>query len=95
MNTTDSYFDDKWVAREDHIRRVRVLLDEFPVVAVLGARQVRSPKVYVADPGILHALLGLRLREDVLSHPKVGASWEGFVIGQIMHLMRASPEYPK
>ena len=55
-------------------------------------RQVRSPKVYVADPGMLHALLGLRSREDVLSHPKVGASWEGFVIGQIMHLMCASQE---
>ena len=58
----------------------------------ISKRQVRSPSVYVADPGILHALLGLRSREDVLSHPKVGASWEGFVIGQIMHLMHASQD---
>ena len=55
-------------------------------------RQVRSPKVYVADSGVLHALLGLTDRTDVLSHPKVGASWEGFVVQQIVQLVRASPE---
>ena len=55
-------------------------------------RQVRSPKVYVADSGILHALLGLSTREAVLSHPKVGASWEGFVIRQVVQLLAAPPE---
>ena len=55
-------------------------------------RQVRSPKVYIADSGILHALLGLTSRTDVVSHPKVGASWEGFVIQQIVHLMAAPPD---
>lgn len=55
-------------------------------------RQVRSPKVYIADSGILHAHLGLTSRTDVVSHPKVGASWEGFVIEQIVHLLRAPPE---
>ena len=55
-------------------------------------RQVRSPKVYIADSGILHALLGLTDRTDVVSHPKVGASWEGFVIQQIVQLLRAPPE---
>ena len=55
-------------------------------------RQVRSPKVFVADAGILHALLGLSTREDVLSHPKVGASWEGFVVQQIVQLLAAAPE---
>ena len=50
-------------------------------------RQVRSPKVYIADSGILHALLGLTDRTDVVSHPKVGASWEGFVIQQIVQLL--------
>ncbi|MXW16772.1 MAG: ATP-binding protein [Gemmatimonadetes bacterium] len=52
-------------------------------------RQVRSPKVYIADSGLLHALLGLANRTDVVSHPKVGASWEGFVIQQIVRLLRA------
>lgn len=55
-------------------------------------RQVRSPKVYIADSGILHALLGLTGRTDVVSHPKVGASWEGFVIEQVVRLLRATPE---
>ncbi len=55
-------------------------------------RQVRSPKVYIGDSGILHALLGLSGRADVVSHPKVGASWEGFVIQQVVHLLRAPAE---
>ena len=48
----------------------------------ISKRQVRSPKVYVADSGILHALLGLPSRAAIVSHPKVGASWEGFVVSQ-------------
>ena len=55
-------------------------------------RQVRSPKAYIADSGLLHALLGLTSREDVVSHPKVGASWEGFVIQQVIHLLCAPAE---
>lgn len=43
-------------------------------------RLVRSPKVYVRDSGVAHALLGLRSRDDVLAHPVAGASWEGYVI---------------
>ena len=58
----------------------------------ISKRQVRSSKVYIADSGVLHALLGLTDRTDVMSHPKVGASWEGFVIQQIVQLLRASPE---
>jgi predicted AAA+ superfamily ATPase len=41
----------------------------------LGKRQVRAPKVYVRDSGILHALVGLRSQRELLSHPKTGASW--------------------
>ena len=58
----------------------------------VGKRQVRSPKVYVGDSGLLHTLLGLHTREALVSHPKVGASWEGFVIRQIIHLLAARPE---
>ncbi len=50
----------------------------------IGKRLVRSPKVYVRDSGILHALLGLRTADDIQSHPVVGASWEGFVIEQLI-----------
>jgi len=48
-----------------------------------GKRLVRSPKVYVRDPGIVHALLGLRDLEALLSHPVAGGSWEGMVIEQL------------
>lgn len=55
-----------------------------PWHANLGKRQVKSPKVYVRDSGLLHQLLGLETEKAVLSHPKVGASWEGFAIEQVL-----------
>jgi hypothetical protein len=50
----------------------------------IGKRQVRSPKVYLADSGILHALLGIRERRDLERHPKLGASWEGFALEAVV-----------
>ncbi len=50
----------------------------------VGKRLVRAPKVYVRDSGIHHALLGLESLEAVLGHPVAGASWEGFVVEQIL-----------
>lgn len=50
----------------------------------LGKRQVRSPKVYLADTGLLHALLGLETQRELLGHPKVGASWEGFAMAEVV-----------
>jgi predicted AAA+ superfamily ATPase len=55
----------------------------------VGKRLVRAPKVYVRDSGIVHALLGLGNIESLLSHPIAGASWEGFVLEQ---LIAAAPE---
>jgi uncharacterized protein len=49
----------------------------------LRKRQVKAPKVYVRDPGLQHALLGVPSSTALLSHPKLGASWEGFVVEQI------------
>ena len=54
-------------------------------------RQVRSPKVYVKDSGLLHALLGLQTLSDVESHPKLGASWEGFALEQAIQRLGAQP----
>lgn len=54
-----------------------------------GKRIVKSPKIYVRDSGLLHALLGLRSERDVLAHPRFGASWEGFALEQIVALLRA------
>ena len=50
----------------------------------VGKRLVRSPKVYVRDSGLVHALLGLPTLEHVLAHPVAGASWEGWVIEQVI-----------
>ena len=58
----------------------------------IAKRQVRSPKVFINDAGLLHALLGLTTREAVVSHPVVGPSWEGFVVQQVIHLLGARPE---
>jgi predicted AAA+ superfamily ATPase len=55
----------------------------------LGKRQVKSPKVYLADSGLLHTLLGVQSMEDLERHPKVGASWEGFAIAAIVDRLRA------
>ncbi|MDO8541066.1 MAG: ATP-binding protein [Opitutaceae bacterium] len=55
----------------------------------VGKRIVKSPKVYVRDSGLVHALLQLPAREDLLGHPKVGASWEGFVIEHLVRWLDA------
>ncbi|MDB4795492.1 ATP-binding protein [Verrucomicrobia bacterium] len=52
----------------------------------LKKRQVKSPKVYIRDSGICHALLGIQNRKDLQANPKLGASWEGFCIEQILDL---------
>ncbi len=58
----------------------------------LKKRQVKSPKVYLSDSGILHSLLGLNNGGDVEVHPKLGASWEGFVIAQVAALLDVKPD---
>ena len=51
-----------------------------PWHANLKKRQVKAPKIYFRDTGLLHQLLGVRSEKELLSHPKCGASWEGYVI---------------
>ena len=58
----------------------------------LGKRQVKAPKVYLADSGLLHTLLGLETAWDLEGHPKVGASWEGFMLAQVAERLQADPE---
>jgi len=61
----------------------------------IGKRLVRSPKVYVRDSGITHALLNIANYTDLLGHPVVGGSWEGFVVENIMSVapLNAQPFY--
>jgi predicted AAA+ superfamily ATPase len=58
----------------------------------LTKRQVRSPKVYVADSGLLHSLLGVDSQADLHAHPKVGASWEGLVLQEMVAALGAHSE---
>jgi uncharacterized protein len=55
----------------------------FPYFANVKKRLIKSPKVYIRDSGLLHALLRIKTIEDLRSHPVAGSSWEGFVIEQI------------
>ncbi len=55
-----------------------------PFGANLGKRLVKSPKVYIRDSGVLHALLNLQSNDDLMRHPICGFSWEGFVIEQVI-----------
>ncbi|MBN1343533.1 MAG: ATP-binding protein [Phycisphaerae bacterium] len=63
-----------------------------PWHANISKRQVKAPKVYLSDSGILHALLDLEKLTDLEGHPKVGASWEGFGLDQIIRRLGARPD---
>lgn len=59
----------------------------------LGKRQVKAPKVYIQDSGLLHTLLGISNRRDLEYHPKVGASWEGYAIEEIIKAVQPDDVY--
>jgi len=63
-----------------------------PWYANTRKRQVKSPKIYLTDSGMLHALLNLRNREEVEAHPQVGASWEGFAVKTVQQRLGARPD---
>lgn len=59
----------------------------------LGKRQVKAPKIYVRDSGLLHALLGVTNQRDLEHHPKVGASWEGYAVEEVLKALRPDEAY--
>jgi len=59
---------------------------------LVGKRLVKSPKVYVRDSGLLHALLGLASVRDLQGHPLAGASWEGFIVEQVAAALPAGAQ---
>ena len=59
----------------------------------LGKRQVKAPKIYIRDSGILHSLLQLRDLSELQGHPKLGASWEGFALEQTLNLLQTRDAY--
>ncbi len=66
-----------------------------PYSADLGKRLVKTPKVYIRDSGLTHALLNLATSDEVMTHPVCGPSWEGFVIEQVASAIedRATPMF--
>jgi predicted AAA+ superfamily ATPase len=84
---------------ETTVKRYRDLLTAALVLRQLqpwheniSKRQVRAPKVYLADSGLLHSLLDVATMADLEGHPKVGASWEGFALQQVTARLGAEPE---
>ena len=59
----------------------------------LGKRQVKAPKIYFRDTGLLHSLLDIPDKHSLLGHPKVGASWEGFALEQALQILRPNAAY--
>lgn len=85
--------------KEDTARRYLDLLSSAfmvrqlpPWFENLGKRLVKAPKVYLRDTGLLHTLLGLRDRLQVQSHPKLGLSWEGFALEQLICMAQAESD---
>ncbi len=54
----------------------------------LGKRQVKAPKIYFRDTGLLHALMGIKTVADLVTHPSSGASWEGFALEQVLRIAK-------
>lgn len=59
----------------------------------LGKRQVKAPKIYFRDTGLLHFLLDIRTPAQLATHPRVGASWEGFALEQVLRMARPQQAY--
>jgi len=84
---------------ESTVRRyLDILMGSFVIRLVqpwfenIGKRQVKAPKIYFTDSGLLHSLLNLRSLDDLEAHPSVGASWEGFALLEVLSALRVEPE---
>lgn len=64
-----------------------------PWHANVRKRQVKAPKIYLRDSGLLHQLLGIRTDRDLLTHPKAGASWEGYVVEEVLAAIHPDEAY--
>ena len=84
-NTARSYLD----ALEQTFMVRRLL----PWQANVGKRLVKTPKIYFRDAGVFHALSGIRSTRDLLTHPKLGASWEGFALEEILRANQPEEAY--
>ncbi len=84
-STVRRYLD--WLTQTYMVRQLQ------PWHANLGKRQVKAPKIYFRDSGLLHTLMGVRSAAELLHHPRLGASWEGFALEQVLRLARPEAAY--
>ncbi|MBM3264145.1 MAG: ATP-binding protein [candidate division Zixibacteria bacterium] len=84
-NTTRRYL--------DLLERLYMIRQLQPWHVNLKKRQIKSPKIYFRDTGLLHGLLGIRSENDLLSHPKCGASWEGYVVEETIRAVEPDEAY--
>ncbi len=75
----------------DQLEGALVLQQLQPWHENISKRQVKAPKVYLRDSGLLHALLDVRTREQLDETPRSGASWEGFLLQQVIQQLGATP----
>jgi predicted AAA+ superfamily ATPase len=84
-STVRRYLD--WLTQAYLVRQLQ------PWFANLGKRQVKAPKIYLRDSGLLHELLGIADPGALARHPKCGASWEGFALDQVLRIARPDDAY--
>ena len=84
-STVRRYLD--WLTQAYLVRQLQ------PWHANLGKRQVKAPKIYLRDTGLLHELLGIADPQALHLHPKSGASWEGFALDQVLRIARPDEAY--
>jgi uncharacterized protein len=77
----------------DHLTQTFMVRQLQPWFENLGKRQVKAPKIYFRDTGLLHALSGIRGADDLLAHPRSGASWEGFALEQVLRIAQPDEAY--
>jgi hypothetical protein len=84
-HTVRRYLD--WLSQAYLVRQLQ------PWFANVGKRQVKAPKIYLRDTGMLHELLGIADPAALARHPRSGASWEGFALDQVLRLARPDAAY--
>jgi len=84
-STVRRYLD--WLTQTFMVRQLQ------PWYENLGKRQVKSPKIYFRDTGLLHALMDVRTEADLVRHPRFGASWEGFALEQVLRITQPDQAY--
>jgi predicted AAA+ superfamily ATPase len=77
----------------DHLTQTFMIRQLQPWHENLAKRQVKAPKIYFRDTGLLHAMLGVRQFAQMLAHPLSGASWEGFALEQVLRIAQPDQAY--